>query len=64
MSQLKLYRKVLELYGTDAEWSALSHDQQVERDNEALQVSQEAKAMGQLPEVVAEASVSDSFYLI
>lgn len=53
--QMELYRKVLDLYGSDAEWSSLTHAQRVERNKEAHDVSEKAKTLGPPPPAVAEA---------
>ncbi|XP_076457465.1 uncharacterized protein LOC143291471 [Babylonia areolata] len=55
--QLQLYREVLELYGTDAEWKGLTHAQRVERNRKAHDASMEAKSLGPPPSAIAEVMV-------
>ena len=55
--QLELYQKVLEIYGSDSEWEALTHAQRVNRNKEASETSLRAKEMGPPPDAVSLASV-------
>lgn len=55
--QLALYRQVLDLYGGDTEWTSLTPQQRVSRDEQALVASQKAKHFGQPPDTVTDASV-------
>ena len=55
--QLELYQEVLEIYGSDSEWEALTHAQRVKRNKEASETSLRAKEMGPPPDAVSLASV-------
>ncbi|KAK7481771.1 hypothetical protein BaRGS_00027019 [Batillaria attramentaria] len=57
-AQLQLYRKVLELYGSDEDWAKLAHEQKISTDKEVLETSERAKDMGTPPDVVSEASIA------
>ncbi|KAK7106376.1 uncharacterized protein [Littorina saxatilis] len=55
--QLQLYRKVLELYGSDEEWNNCTHAQRVERNQEAHDTSLQAKELGPPPDEVAKTMI-------
>lgn len=57
-AQLELYRKVIDLYGSGADWGKVAHEQKISIDNQVLEISQRAKDMGPPPDMVTEASMA------